>query len=87
MKDQRGIYYHPFPDNKKIRMYVKKEENDIWFRLWNQDDGALWMEHGWIPYGAVKKASAVYDKKNFDPDKAYDADIAETLLRDESPDP
>ena len=27
----------------------------VWFRLWNQDDPALWEEHPWTPWGAIVK--------------------------------
>jgi len=29
MKDEKGRYYHPFPQNKRVRMYVQKTGNDI----------------------------------------------------------
>jgi hypothetical protein len=46
MKDKRGLYYYPFPQNKRVRMYVRKQADIIEFRLWNQDDPKLWKEHG-----------------------------------------
>jgi hypothetical protein len=83
MKDDKGVFYYPFPDNKKVRMYVKEDPTDVWFRLWNQDDPKLWEEHGWIPYGAIKKASASYEnKKAFDPGQAYDIDVAKMILKE-----
>jgi len=81
MKDAQGVYYYPFPQNKRVRMYVSEEGGDICFRLWNQDDPELWMEHGWLPYEAIKKAAGMYDKKKFDPDHAYDIDAARELLK------
>jgi len=50
MKDERGKYYYPFPQNKKVRMYVQETDGMIHFRLWNSDDTKLWEEHDWIPY-------------------------------------
>ena len=83
MKDELGKYYHPFPQNKKVRMYVQEEEGNISFRLWNADDPKLWDDHGWIPYEAIKQAAAMYDQKNdFNPNKAYDLDIAKALLKE-----
>jgi hypothetical protein len=37
-------------------MYVRAKDGAIWFRLWNADDTALWDEHGWVPYEAVRQA-------------------------------
>lgn len=82
MKDERGVYYYPYPQNKRVRMYVNEEDGEICFRLWNQDDPELWMEHGWVPYTAIKQASRMYDKKKFDPNYAYDIDAAKALLKD-----
>ena len=72
MKDQRGLYYFPFPQNKRIHMYVRDKDGDIWFRLWNADELRLWDEHVWVHYEAVKKAESMYQGKKFDPEQAYD---------------
>ncbi len=83
MKDDRGLYYHPFPENKRVRMYVREDGGDICFRLWNSDDQKLWEEHEWIPYGAIRQASAMYNKQNnFDPSHAYDIEVARVLIRE-----
>ena len=82
MKDKNGLYYYPFPDNKRVRMYVKEEKNTIFFRLWNSDDEMLWKEHGWVPYDAIKQATAMYPKNNFNPSQAYDLGIAKALLEE-----
>lgn len=84
MKDDKGLYYYPFPANTRVRMYVVKDGPDICFRLWNADDAKLWEEHGWVPYDAVRQASSMYNKNgSFDPGKAYDIKIAEALIKDE----
>ena len=83
MKDDRGLYYFPFPQNKSVRMYVRENEGAVWFRLWNADDSKLWDEHGWVPYQAIKQAEVMYDGDDFDPVKAYDLQAA-TALIDES---
>jgi len=83
MKDDMGLYYHPFPQNKRVRMYVQETGNDILFRMWNQDDPQLWEEHGWVPYSAITEAAEMYDKKNFDPVRAYDIDVAREVLSEE----
>lgn len=80
MKDDRGVYYYPFPQNKRVRMYVRQGTQGIDFRLWNQDDPQLWTEHGWLPHEVIVAASAIYRKKGFDPDQAYDLTLARALL-------
>lgn len=83
MQDEKGIYYYPYPNNKRTRMYVKKSDGVIWFRLWNRDIPELWDEHGWIPYDAILKAAGMYNKTgsgNFDPQRAYDIQVAKSLL-------
>ncbi|EFK09081.1 conserved hypothetical protein [delta proteobacterium NaphS2] len=87
MKDERGNYYYPFPQNKKVRMYVQEKDGMVQFRLWNSDDSKLWEEHGWIPYDAILQAAEMYknksDKKSdFDPNRAYDLDAAQALLKE-----
>jgi hypothetical protein len=86
MKDERGLYYYPFPANKRARMYVQKKDGAIFFRLWDADDPKLWEDHGWIPYEAVKEATAMYEGKGFDPARAYDIDIAVALIEESGDD-
>jgi hypothetical protein len=80
MKDENGIYYYPFPDNKRVRMYVKDDEDVICFRLWSADDAELWKTHGWMPYRAILEASRMNTQKHFDPKQAYDIRVARELL-------
>ena len=83
MKDERGKYYYPFPQNKRVKMYVQEEGSEIFFRLWNADDIQLWDDHGWIPYEAIKQAQAMYVQKNdFDPKRAYDLETAKAVLKE-----
>lgn len=83
MKDDRGKYYYPFPQNKRVRMYVQEENSEIFFRLWNADDIQLWDDHGWIPYEAIKQAQAMYEQKNdFNPKQAYDLETAIAVLKE-----
>ncbi len=83
MKDKNGLYYYPNPFNKKFRMYVCLNGKDICFRMWNADDPMLWEEHGWVPYGAIEKATAMYTGDTLDPKQAYDIDIARALLKED----
>jgi hypothetical protein len=84
MKDKRGLYYYPFPQNKRVRMYVRKEGDIIEFRLWNQDDPKLWKKHGWVPYDAILQATDMYKGEDFNPNQAYDIEIAKALIKDKS---
>lgn len=84
MKDQRGLYYYPFIQNKKVRMYVSEAQGSIRFRLWSSEDSKLWEEHGWVPYEAIRQAGFLFDakKSNFDPGQAYNIEIAKLLLKE-----
>ncbi len=84
MKDERGLYYYPFPNNHRVRMYVKGSEGVIWFRMWNADDPQLWEQHDWVPYGAIRMAADRYTGKGFDPRRAYDIELARGLLDENS---
>ncbi len=83
MKDERGLFYYPFPGNKRVRMYVRRGPMGIEFCMWNQDDPQMWEEHGWVPYDAIVEAQSMYEGGPFDPTKAYDMKIAQALI-DES---
>ena len=81
MEDDRGRYYYPFPQNKHVRMYVRKgAQEELEFRLWNQDDPHMWEAHGWVPYSAVEQAKAMYKGGPFDPQQAYDPLLAKETL-------
>jgi len=80
MKDDKGLYYHPYPENKRVRMYVRKFGDDIEFRLWNQDVPELWEEHGWVPYEAIQQAAKMYTGKSMDPKHVYDLNVASALI-------
>ena len=83
MKDERGLYYYPNLQNKKVRMYVRKTKGEICFRLLNSEDPGLWEEHGWLPYGAIKQAAALNKNKDFDSNQVYDINMAKVLLNEE----
>ena len=83
MKDKRGLYYYPNPLNKNFRIYVCEMEGETCFRMYNAEDPALWEEHGWVPYGAIQKATDMYQGDTIDPKQAYDIEIARALLKEE----
>ena len=82
MRDSRGIYYYPFPQNKRVRMYVRPADEEVEFRLWNQDDPQMWQLHDWVPYTAIEKAKAMYRGGSFDPNQAYDLILAKAAISD-----
>lgn len=86
MKDKNGLFYYPFPANKRIRMYVKPCGPDILFRMWNADDDGMWEKHGWVPFGAIQEAMGLYRKNagGFDPRQAYNIELARALIQDEA---
>ncbi len=84
MQDERGPYYYPFPDNRKVRMYVRAVGQEVCFRMWNADDPGMWEQHGWVPYGAVRQAADMYRRGAFDPRQAYDIDVARALLEEQT---
>ena len=44
----------------------------------------VWNDHGWVPYEAIQQAQVLYAKRgHFDPNRAYDIQIAKVLIRDE----
>ena len=82
MQDDNGLYYNPFPLNRRVRTYVRQNEGRIEFRLWNQDDPKLWDEHGWVPYEAIKAAKNMYNGGQFKPEDAYDLNLARALIKE-----
>ena len=82
MRDKRGLYYYPFAQNKRVRMYVRPGQGEPEFRLWNQDDDQMWKSHGWVPYSAIVEAKQMYKGGAFDPDQAYDIEVAKELIAD-----
>jgi hypothetical protein len=82
MKDEKGLFYYPFPQNKNTRMYVRRKNDTIEFRLWNADDPMLWKDHGWVPYDAVEQAKTMYQGKKFDPGQSYDLNLAQALINE-----
>ena len=83
MKDKIGLYYYPFPENKRVRMYVREKNGEVEFRMRNEDDPGIWNDHGWVPYSAIEKASAIYDGDAIDPKQAYDIEIARALVKED----
>jgi len=82
VKDEQGTYYFPFPQNRQVRMYVREDQETVWFRLWSQSDPTLWDDHGWLPWEAIEQAMALRRPKGFDPKTAYDVQVARAVLKE-----
>ncbi|MGE4424566.1 MAG: hypothetical protein AB7D39_19850 [Pseudodesulfovibrio sp.] len=82
MKDERGVYYTPSLQHPEVRMYVRDNEGEIEFRLYNPNEPVIWEKHQWVPYQAIEAAAAMFREKNTDrnPLALYDRDIARKLL-------
>jgi len=82
MKDERGVYYTPSLQHPEVRMYVRNNEGEIEFRLYNPDEPVIWEKHQWVPYQAIEAAAAMFREKNTDrnPLALYDQNIARKLL-------
>ena len=85
MKDERGLYYYPAPQNTRIRMYVREQFGTTEFRMFNADYPEVWEKHGWIPYEEIEMAAQMYKDRGRDanPMLLYDINVANKLLQDE----
>lgn len=83
MKDELGLYYHPIPNDKALRVYVRESADDIEFRMWRKDAQEIWDRHGWVPYTALQQAAEMYKERGSeaDPMEIYDISIAKVLLK------
>ncbi len=83
MKDKLGLYYYPFPDNKRVRMYVSEIQDKICFKFWNADAPEIWDKQNWVPYKDIVKATVAYKDKKRNPIEAYDIEVAKNLIRED----
>ncbi len=86
MKDKLGIYYNPTMQDNDMRMYVRRVDGEIQFRLYNKNFPEVWDRHHWMPYAAIERAAEMFrEKKQSDrnPLALYDINVAERLLMDE----
>lgn len=84
MKDERGHYYNPSLQHPEVRMYVRDNEGQIEFRLYNPSEPIIWEKHQWVPFDAIQKAADMYKERGTgrNPLALYDLDIAKKLLSD-----
>jgi len=83
MKDKLGLYYYPFPDNRRVRMYVHEIQDKICFKFWNADAPEIWDKQRWVAYDEIVKATAAYKDKKRNPIEAYDVEVAKNLIKED----
>ena len=85
MKDENGLYYHPDPTDRGSRVYVRRGDSGIEFRLWRSDHPEVWERHGWLVHDVIRAAAAMYKESGTgaDPLALYDINVAQALLQDE----
>lgn len=87
MKDERGLYYYPEPGDTKARVYVRRGEEGVEFRLWQAEHAEVWEKHHWLPVSVIRSAAAVYARSGrgapgADPMRLYDESVAVALLEE-----
>lgn len=84
MKDEKGLYYHPNPEDYKSRVYVREGKDGPEFRLWRADYPEVWERHGWLGGDILREAAALYTAsgKGSDPMQLYDFAVAAALLKE-----
>ena len=85
MKDERGHYYTPSLQHPEVRMYVRENNQEIEFRLYNPKEPIIWEKHQWLPLSVIEAAAAQYKERETgrNPMSLYDIEIARKLLKDE----
>ena len=89
MKDDKGLYYYPQPGNPKVRVYVRRGEQGVEFRLWETEHPEVWEKHNWLPHAVIVEAANMYKKlgrgvEGSNPLILYDLSVAEALLKEAS---
>lgn len=84
MQDKDGIFYYPYPGNKRIRMYVREQDGNIEFRLSNVDHPEIWERHGWLDMDIIKRGARMFEERGAkaDPTKIYDIETARFLIKE-----
>ncbi|MBE1424691.1 hypothetical protein H4684_001325 [Desulfomicrobium macestii] len=84
MQDKDGIFYYPYPENKRIRMFVREQDGNIEFRLSNVDHPEIWERHGWLDLDIIRRGAKMFEERGSkaDPTKIYDVETARYLLKE-----
>ena len=82
--DKEGLFYYPYPGNKRIRMYLRENEGVIEFRLHNVDHPEIWEGHGWLDMDIIKRGAQMFADRGgkADPIQIYDLQTAQYLIKD-----
>lgn len=90
LRDERGFYYFPILDDKKVRMYVRRNSaGEIEYRMWEAQHPEVWEDHQWLPRRLLAQFQEFYHKNRngkANPLTLYDEKIAEALLKNTSAD-
>lgn len=84
MQDKDGVFYYPYPQNKRIRMYVREVDGSVEFRLSNVDYPEIWERHGWLDMDIIKRGAKMFAERGAkeDPAAIYDLQTARYLLKE-----
>ncbi len=87
MQDERGLYYYPNPNDVKVRVYVRRGQEGIEFRLWQSEHPEVWDKHDWLSASVIEQAAAMYKQMGrgeagADPMRLYDTGVGEALLQE-----
>jgi len=84
MKDERGHYYTPSLQHPEVRMYVRDNDGEVEFRLYNPNEPVIWEKHQWLPFKVIETAAEQYKERETgrNPMSLYDIDIAKKLLEE-----
>lgn len=86
MRDERGLYYLAQGGNPRVRVYVRRgQDEEIEFRLWEAEHPEVWERHPWLPFSVIRDAAQLYKEErnpNADPLKLYDFNVARAILRE-----
>lgn len=84
MQDKDGIFYYPYPENKRIRMYVREQDGVVEFRLSNVDHPEIWERHGWLDMDIIRRGAKMFEERGakVDPARIYDLETARYLLKE-----
>jgi len=85
MESPQGVFYYPIPGNKRIRMYVRRCNGTIEFRLHNPDYPEIWERHGWLDMDLIQRGASLFRQergRHVDPLQLYDIRVAQAVLEE-----
>ncbi len=85
MEDSLGLYYLPQPSIPAMRIYVRRGEGGIEFRMWDAEHPEVWEKHQWLTSDIIALAAQMFQSEHADgasPASYYDVRVAEALLEE-----